>query len=191
MRLNLGCGDDIKDGYVNVDFRPVHPGVVVADLASFPWQWKDETVDEVLMYDFLEHFPYRSTMPMLNEVWRILKMGASVEIQVPDFEQCARAILKLSPYICNVCEKVVGPFQERDCLNCKTNLDEVAKAGVRRLYGGQDYVGNFHQTTFTPELLEGLLHSAGFMNFEYLESDHQQRNWNFKVKAIKVDPWRD
>ena len=132
-------------------------------------------------------------MPMLNEVWRILKMGGSVEIQVPDFEQCARAILKLSPYICNVCEKIVGPLlnKDRGCLNCNADLNNVAAAGVRRLYGGQDYVGNFHKTTFTTELLEGLLHPAGFMNFEYLESDHQKRNWNFKVKAIKVDPWRD
>jgi hypothetical protein len=191
IRLNLGCGSDVKHGYVNVDFRSLSPGIVEADLSSFPWQWKDESVDEVLMYDFLEHFPYHTTKPMLEEVWRILKVGAAVEIQVPDFEQCARAILKLPPYICNRCEKeVTSPISRSGrCSSCGVDLRDVADAGVWRLYGGQDYVGNFHQTTFTPELLERVLTAVGFMNFEYLEEDHQKRNWNFKVRAIKVDPW--
>lgn len=201
MRLNLGCGNDVKDGYTNVDFRPVHPGVVVADLSSFPWQWKDETVEEVLMYDFLEHFPYRTTKPMLEEVWRVLKMGGAVEIQVPDFEQCARAILNLTPYICNVCEKPVVEWRASDkklppldnCPNCNVDLNKVAAAGVARLYGGQDYVGNHHHTTFTRMMLVGYLHESGFDDCIFLEDedDYMRRNWNFKVRAIKVDPWRD
>jgi hypothetical protein len=194
VKINLGCGTDIKNGYVNVDFRgDIHPSIVVADLEKFPWQWGDETIEEVLMYDFFEHFPYRMTKPILEEVWRILKLDGKVEIQVPDFNQCARAILGLSPYVCNVCETNIT-FQMGDsenCDSCGTSIDSIADAGVRRLYGGQNYPGNFHQTTFTPKILERHLGNVGFGNFEYLEKEHQLRNWNFKVRATKVDPWRD
>lgn len=193
IRLNLGCGNDIKENYVNVDFRPIHPGVVVVDLTSFPWKWNDETVDEILMYDFLEHFPYRTTKPMLEEVWRILKPEGVVEIQVPDFEQCARAILNFTPYICNVCERSII-FQMGDskhCDACGTHISKIAEAGVKRLYGGQDYIGNYHQTTFTSKILETYLINAGFGDLEYLEKDHQTRNWNLKIRAVKIDPWRE
>jgi predicted SAM-dependent methyltransferase len=46
MRLNLGCSDDIRPGWVNVD-RVRLPGVdLVMNLAE-PWQFADSTVDEI------------------------------------------------------------------------------------------------------------------------------------------------
>ncbi len=54
MRLNLGCGDDIKDGYVNVDTTKL-PGVdVLADLND-QLPFKSESVDQIVMKSVLEH----------------------------------------------------------------------------------------------------------------------------------------
>ena len=86
MKLNLGCGDDIKEGYLNVDFRKTHPSVQVQDLSKFPWPWADGFADEILMLDFLEHFPYAQTERILFECFRILKDDGEVVIQVPDAE---------------------------------------------------------------------------------------------------------
>src|SRR5688500_5839666 len=80
MRLNLGSCDRHLPGFVSVDVWP-GPGVdVVADLAQ-PWPWSDSSVDEVAAFDVFEHLPNkRQTM---NELWRILKAGATAHIQVP------------------------------------------------------------------------------------------------------------
>ena len=55
-KLNLGCGDDHKKGWINCDIRKeVNPDVVV-DLTK-KLRFKDNSIDEVLMKHVLEHIP--------------------------------------------------------------------------------------------------------------------------------------
>ena len=42
LRLNLGCGPDIKSGYVNVDFHDMRRDVMSVDLTQCPWPWPDK-----------------------------------------------------------------------------------------------------------------------------------------------------
>lgn len=195
MKLNLGCGPDIKPGFVNVDLRDF-PGVTKVDLSSLPWPWKDGEVDEILMLDFLEHFPYRKTVPILQEVWRILKPGGRVEIQVPDLEHCARAASLVGPFDCNRCGWTFPQHDFRadffNCGQCKQPWVECAQAAIHRLYGGQDYEGNFHYTAFTNIQLSKLLQAHGFDYVQELEREHQYKNWNFKLEAKKgVMSWEE
>lgn len=189
MKLNLGAGADLKTGYVNVDFRDL-PGVLKVDLSKLPWPWKDGEVEDILMLDFLEHFPYRKTVPILQEVWRVLKPGGRVEIQVPDLEHCAKAASMLGPFLCNRCGwqypavDLRGNFMR--CEQCKQSWADCAQAAIHRLYGGQDYEGNFHFTAFTNIQLNYLLQAHGFDKVENLEIEHQYKNWNFKVEARKA-----
>lgn len=189
MKINLGCGPDIKPGYVNVDFRVV-AGVTSMDLSQLPWKFDDECADEILMLDFLEHFPYGKTEQMLGEVWRVLKPGAFVDIQVPDFDHCATAILHEEDfqYQCNQCGQWMSG--SKDCVKCGQKYSDIQDAAIHRLYGGQDYEGNWHYTTFTEEVLCRLLEKNGFERIQELESDHQRANWNFKLRAHKKkDAW--
>ncbi len=198
MKLNLGSGNDVLNGYVNVDFRDL-PGVEKVDLSMFPWKWKNVSVEQVLMLDFFEHFSYRKSKEILDECWRILKEDGELIIQVPDAEQCTRAMVGLSPYYCNYCEKLIDkPIEgsliwESKCMHCGVDLYKVVQAAVARFYGGSDYFGNFHHTAFTRDSIERLLVESGFDRFEYLEdeNDYQRRNWNMKIKALKYkDLWQ-
>ena len=86
MKLNLGCGTDIRKGYVNVDdgsmWADILPdGLMINDLNNFPWPFKSNSVDEVLMWHVLEHLP--NTAMVLKEVKRILKHGGKFWGQVP------------------------------------------------------------------------------------------------------------
>lgn len=81
MKLNLGCGDDLKDGYVNVDFFNDKCDLKV-DLESLPLPFEDSSVDEVLLDNVLEHLwvnPYK----FMLEIHRILRKGGLVFVELP------------------------------------------------------------------------------------------------------------
>lgn len=81
-KLNLGCGTDSKKGWVNLDSSPL-PGVdVVHDITKIPLPFADEEFDEILCQDILEHMDY---IPVLRDLYRILKKGGSLTIRVPHF----------------------------------------------------------------------------------------------------------
>jgi predicted SAM-dependent methyltransferase len=54
MKLNLGCGSDYRQGYINVD-RVSGVADVVHDLNVFPYPWSDNSVDEIVARHILEH----------------------------------------------------------------------------------------------------------------------------------------
>lgn len=58
MRLHVGCADDLKPCWLNVDIGPrvsVEPfDYQQADLNN-PWPWPDDSVDAILAHDVFEH----------------------------------------------------------------------------------------------------------------------------------------
>lgn len=192
MKLNLGCGSDHRPGYTNVDF--VKPCDVQVDLEQFPWPWDDSSVDEIIMLDFLEHFPYSRTETILSECWRILVPGGKLDVQVPDLEPCARAAMSLPPFLCHGCGY---EFQKPNhpCLRCGRALSEIRDAAIHRLYGGQDRPGNWHYNAFTTKTLEAILSKSGFGEVTFLDRNENgetyYQNWNMKATARKIDAWED
>jgi glycosyltransferase involved in cell wall biosynthesis len=79
MKLNLGCCDAPLPDYVNVDVVP-EPGKEAIDLRK-TWPWAESAVDHVRALDLVEHLPDK--VFTMNELWRVLKPGATVEIAVP------------------------------------------------------------------------------------------------------------
>jgi SAM-dependent methyltransferase len=81
-KLNLGCGLDIRDGWVNLDSAEL-PGVdVVHDLSVLPLPLEDSRFSEVLCQDVLEHVDFAA---VLRDVHRVLKPGGRVVIRSPHF----------------------------------------------------------------------------------------------------------
>lgn len=82
-KLNIGCGKDIKKGYVNLDSIKL-PGVdVVQDLNKYPWPFKEDTFEEIKCDNVLEHLD--SIIQPMEEIWRISKNKGMVIIDVPIF----------------------------------------------------------------------------------------------------------
>lgn len=81
-RLNLGCGTDIRPGWVNLDSARL-PGVdVVHDINVLPVPFSDSSFDEILCSDILEHV---DLIPVLRDCHRILVTGGRMTIGVPHF----------------------------------------------------------------------------------------------------------
>lgn len=83
MKLNLGCGSQILDGWVNVDKFGTPD--LAWDLETFPWPWADNAVDEILLSHVLEHLGQRPEIfiAIMRELYRICRDGATLHIRVP------------------------------------------------------------------------------------------------------------
>lgn len=58
MKLHLGCSDDLKPGWLNVDMGPrvsVEPFQYQQADLNFPWPWDTSSVEQILAQDVFEH----------------------------------------------------------------------------------------------------------------------------------------
>lgn len=81
-KLNVGCGNDIRKGWVNLDIAKLAGVDIVHDIQKIPWPIKNNTFDEIECSDILEHVDY---IPILKEMHRIIKKGGILRIKVPHF----------------------------------------------------------------------------------------------------------
>lgn len=81
-KLNIGCGNHILPGWINLDISAL-PGVdVVHNIEKIPLPFADGEFDEILCQDVLEHVEY---IPVLRDLHRIIKPGGTITIRVPHF----------------------------------------------------------------------------------------------------------
>tara|TARA_Y200000002_G_scaffold339006_1_gene308719 strand:- start:116 stop:673 length:558 start_codon:yes stop_codon:yes gene_type:complete len=85
MKLNLGCGNKIKDGYVNIDKFDVYNIDIKHDLEKFPYPFENNSVEEILLSHVLEHIGQEPDIfiKILKEFYRICKNEAIIHINVP------------------------------------------------------------------------------------------------------------
>jgi predicted SAM-dependent methyltransferase len=88
MKINVGCGKKILDGYINVD-AVKRPGVdYVCPASSLPFS--DGVAREVLAIHVVEHV-YSWEVPALLAEWaRVLRPGGSLILEMPDILLAAR-----------------------------------------------------------------------------------------------------
>jgi predicted SAM-dependent methyltransferase len=82
MKLYIGAGKDRKEGYTHLDAYPFEGIDIVADVKQIPLE--DSSVDEIYSQDLLEHLKPEDKVPTINELWRILKNGGTMEHYVPN-----------------------------------------------------------------------------------------------------------
>jgi hypothetical protein len=82
VKLNLGCGKDIKEGWVNVDQLSLAEGVTQWDLRE-AWPWDDGSVEEAFSSHFIEHLDATERCHFWSELYRVLAPGAKAQIIAP------------------------------------------------------------------------------------------------------------
>ena len=107
LKINIGCGLDIKFNYINYDLTPLHPAVKTLDLEKMSIPHEDNSVEEIIAQDVLEHIYNLSKV--MNEFYRVLKPGGKVNIRVPHFTyhcafedptHCRRFSIETLKYFC-------------------------------------------------------------------------------------------
>lgn len=84
IKLNLGCGRDIREGWVNIDQFEGEGVDMVYDLNKLPYPFKNNSVDKIYIRLLLEHLDVRY-YDFFIEVLRILKPKGRIELVCPHF----------------------------------------------------------------------------------------------------------
>ena len=155
-RLNLGCGFDHREAYLNVDLNECHTPDLVADVCELT-MLPSGYYEEIIAQDVLEHLPRTSTSKALREWNRLLQVGGRLYLRVPSLEALASL------------------FQQSNSFERHAEL-------MHFLFGTQAYTGDFHLTSFTQLLLEGYLRQAGFQP----ETITILHDWLFDASAKKI-----
>jgi SAM-dependent methyltransferase len=77
MKLNLGCGNVIKEGYINLDLYN-EKADIKHDLNIFPYPFKDNTFDEILSEGCIEELD--NFRKVIEEIYRILKPNGILKV---------------------------------------------------------------------------------------------------------------
>lgn len=159
-RLNLGCGWDLRDGYLNVDLHDFHNPDLVADVTQLEMLPADH-YQEILAQDVLEHLPRQSTVEVLRGWSRLLRLGGRIHLRVPS--------------VIDLAELLKRP--ENQTISQQEML-------VQCLFGTQAYTEDCHYTTFTEPLLRHYLAQADLQPDTWSMRD----GWLFEVDAVKTEP---
>ena len=96
VRLNLGCGDKILDGYTNVDIVDERAGQkpdVNCDVRQLT-VFEDNYADEILAVHVVEHFWRWEVQAIIQEWMRVLKPGGKMILECPNLISACQEVLK-------------------------------------------------------------------------------------------------
>jgi len=156
LKLNLGCGDKILEGYVNIDlYNP--KANLIADATKLDFI-ENDSVDEIQTIAFFEHINPFKAGDTLVEWKRVLKKGGKLIIEMPD-------ILELCKHF------IEGDKKERyHLLNC--------------IYGTTQ-PEHPHLFGWYPDIISDHLVAVGFKDIKILLAQNYHWGYNFRTEAIK------
>ena len=146
IKINLGCGNKIIKGYINIDAISKNDEVVIDDV-KFLNSINDKTVSEIYACHVLEHFGRKEIEFVLNTWFQKLESGGLIKISVPDIES------------------VFKKYQEGTSLSVLIGL----------LYGGQRNEYDYHKIGFDFLSLKLVLEKVGFTDikrYDWRLTDH-------------------
>lgn len=83
VQIDLGCSRNKAKGYIGIDIDVDSDADIVADINKSGIPLKESSVDTLISKHLLEHM--EDPIRFLKEVYRILKDGGQINIEVPHF----------------------------------------------------------------------------------------------------------
>jgi len=156
IKLNLGCGQVYKPGYINIDKFDDSVADKICDIGDLPF--KSNSVDLIEASQLIEHFDYIHCKYILSEWFRVLKPEGKLILETPDLE------------------KTFKKFVSSDLRTQKITLQWIY---------GIDSLGMQHKTGFTFELLKDLLQEIGFEKISREEPKTHRYEFGIKIVCQK------
>lgn len=156
MKLHIGCGGKILEGYINAVVSK-KKGADIAFNAEEKFPFKDNTFSEIYSEHFIEHLNKENVKKFYRECYRTLKKGGKVITECPDILKVAKLIIKN-----------------------KNNFKILQNKplGIRGLYGILNENSSrhaFHKWGYTPFTLKTIMESVGLLKIKVL--DGYEHGW--------------
>jgi len=180
MKLNLGSGSKILEGFVNVDKFEYYNPDVVHDLEKFPYPFDDNSVDEILLSHVLEHIGQNPDIfnSIIKELYRISKNNSIIDIRVPhprhdDFISDPTHVRPITIGVLQLYDKDLNKKWE------KTNASNTP-------------LGLIHEVNFRIKKVDYVLENNYSKLHQEKKIDHNQlqehiRKYNNVVREIKIN----
>ncbi len=144
LRVNVGCGEKLLDGYINVDLRELTGVDILADVRRLPFE--RATLTEIASAHLIEHFREHQARQSILPYWKSL-------LKRPD------GVLRT---ICPNWEAMLQRLHDG-----RMSLAEFKLV----TFGAQDYNGDDHFAMYTPATLCELLLECGFSRTEVVVAE--------------------
>lgn len=157
-KVNLGCGPQDFEGYINVDARDLPNVDIIASALDIPFG--ENELDEILTSHLIEHFTSQVMEKEILPYWYSkLKEGGVLRCILPNIDFMIRKYAK-------------GDITFG-------NLEEITM-------GGQEYEGNCHYAMYSVDKLKNMLLQCGFKNVEVVaEARENGACWEMELAAFK------
>ena len=192
VKLNLGCGSDIKDGWINIDYigaQFLNVNLSKGDIkkiykydCSIGLFLKKNSADVIYSSHFFEHLRTKDAMRLFKQSYSILKPGGIFRIALPNVVPDMRKLLN-------------NEFTDED----RALMTE--KRTMFRLEGKPndiDYLNYMvfqydeHKYVYTPQKIIDILEYVGFKDVRQVEFNKEydldweiRRRGSFYVEGIK------
>jgi hypothetical protein len=165
VNLHIGCGDEIKPGYVNIDeFNPNAELRIPIQAIEYP----EDSVDRIEGYMVFEHLSLADARTFLRKANNMLRAGGILILEVPDLEKVCRLILQFAD---------------------DPRYLETGAFGLRGFFGEPRpgmTMGDYHKWGYTPVYFRRLLEEAGFSRIEIKDgTSHCYPLRDMRIEAIK------
>lgn len=157
FKLNLGCGSNKIEGFVNVDSEESCKPDLIHDFMKAGIPAKSGAVDEIVFFHCIEHIRKAQHKFLLKDMWRVLKPGGTLILSYPEFTRCYK--------------------------NWKQNYRGLREFWEATLFGRQLYPSDYHVCIMhTPDFIE-MLRDCGFGSIT--TNPEPQESYNTVVHAVK------
>ena len=170
IKLNLGCGDKILDGYINVDIVEARAGKmpdIICELSNLN-VFENDYADEIMAIHVVEHVWRWEIENILKEWIRVLKPGGKMILECPNLISACQEFLK------------------------DPDINSLGGAEGQRsmwvFYGDPSWKDPFmmHRWGYTPNSLGTLMHNCGLTELKQEPAQYKLREpRDMRITGIK------
>jgi len=167
-KLNLGCGNEYRDGWVNVDIDSSKRTDICCDFINLKKHFNENSIDQIYMIHSISYLNLWESRIFFKDSYDLLKTGGILELEFPDIEKCSKIIVESQDFE-NCIEAIRGIYA--------FDLDQIKNKENYRPYSF-GWSGKYMRDT---------LIKIGYTEISILEPEtHGKRTWrDTRIIAIK------